>query len=83
MNYRISITSQPPRFLEKIIGKGINLYGEKRLGSEDFNDEIIVYNLFSRKMPLVTFDKLLQKRYKDLEFRLLSSSFSWNLYHFK
>ena len=56
---------------------------EKRLGSEDFNDEIIVYNLFSRKMPLVTFDKLLQKRCKDLEFRLLSFSFSWNLYHFK
>lgn len=83
MNYRISITSQPHRFLEKsLVRKSIYMV-EKRLGSEDFNDEIIVYNLFSRKMPLVTFDKLLQKRCKDLEFRLLSFSFSWNLYHFK
>ena len=67
MNYRISITSRPPRFLEKSLERDQSIW-LKGLGFGDFSDEIIVYNLFSKEMPLVTFDKLLQEKCKNLEF---------------
>ena len=31
---------------------------KKRLSFEDFNDEIIVHNILSKKLPLVTFEDL-------------------------
>ena len=44
---------------------------ENKLSFRDFNDWIIAYDVHSRNVPLVTFDKILQKKCKSLVFKLL------------
>ena len=44
---------------------------ENKLSFRDFNDRIIAYDVHSRNVPLVTFDKILQKKCKSLVFKLL------------
>ena len=39
---------------------------EKKLSFKDFNDWIIAYDAYSRKIPLITFDKTLYKKCKKL-----------------
>ena len=44
---------------------------ENKLSFRDFNDWIIAYDAYSRKVPLATFDKILQKKCKKLGIQVI------------
>ena len=44
---------------------------ENKLSFRDFNDWIIAYDAYSRNVPLVTFDKILQKKCKKLGIQVI------------
>jgi hypothetical protein len=44
---------------------------ENNLSFRDFNDWIIAYDAYSRNVPLVTFDKILQKKCKKLGIQVI------------
>ena len=55
----------------KMMEKASSFMVENNLSFRDFNDWIIVYDAYSRKVPLVTFDKILQKRCKKLGIQIV------------
>ena len=44
---------------------------ENKLSFRDFNDWIIAFDAYSRNVPLVTFDKILQKKCKKLGIQVI------------
>ena len=44
---------------------------ENKLSFREFNDWIIAYDAYSRNVPLVTFDKILQKKCKKLGIQVI------------
>ena len=56
---------------EKMMEKVSSFMVENKLSFRDFNDWIIAYDAYSRKVPLVTFDKILQKKCKKLGIQVI------------
>ncbi len=55
----------------KMMEKVSSFMVENKLSFRDFNDWIIAYDAYSRKVPLVTFDKILQKKCKKLGIQVI------------
>ena len=55
----------------KMMEKVSSFMAENKLSFRDFNDWIIAYDANSRKVPLVTFDKILQKQCKKLGIQVI------------
>ena len=56
---------------EKMMEKVSSFMVENKLSFRDFNDWIIAYDAYSRKVPLATFDKILQKKCKKLGIQVI------------
>ncbi len=55
----------------KMMEKVSSFMVENKLSFRGFNDWIIAYDAYSRKVPLVTFDKILQKKCKKLGIQVI------------
>ena len=55
----------------KMMEKVSSFMVENKLSFRGFNDWIIAYDAYSRKVPLVTFDKILQKQCKKLGIQVI------------
>ena len=55
----------------KMMEKVSSFMVENKLSFRDFNDWIIAYDAYSRNVPLVTFDKILQKKCKKLGIQVI------------
>ncbi len=55
----------------KIMEKASAFMVENKLSFRDFNDWIIAYDAYSRKVPLVTFDKTLYNKCKKLGIQVI------------
>ena len=55
----------------KMMEKVSSFMAENKLSFRDFNDWIIAHDANSRKVPLVTFDKILQKQCKKLGIQVI------------
>ena len=55
----------------KMMEKVSSFMVENKLSFRDFNDWIIAYDAYSRKVPLATFDKILQKKCKKLGIQVI------------
>jgi predicted nucleic acid-binding protein len=55
----------------KMMEKVSSFMVENKLSFRGFNDWIIAYDAYSRNVPLVTFDKILQKKCKKLGIQVI------------
>ena len=55
----------------KMMEKVSSFMVENKLSFRDFNDWIRAYDAYSRKVPLATFDKILQKKCKKLGIQVI------------
>ena len=55
----------------KMMEKVSTFMVENKLSFSDFNDWIIAYDAYSRKVPLVTFDKILYNKCKKLGIQVI------------
>ena len=55
----------------KMMEKVSSFMVENKLSFRGFNDWIIAYDAYSRKVPFVTFDKILQKKCKKLGIQVI------------
>jgi len=75
MNYCIVDILQYPWLTGKTIENVTTFMIENKLSFIDFNDWIIAYDAFSRKVPLATFGKILYSKCKKFGIQVIENQF--------